>query len=373
MRVGTDYRTVWTLAAEEEHAASREAARYLEQVEEAAHVLGADTRHGFLAEVHDDYTRLEEDWHDLERTEEASYDHRVLDDFDISYGLDDGGCIRFEYDREAVPNQFRLRIVGSEQVRETLQDALGHDLKPTMKRQIGDILSGSRGREPCPHCDEEKDAMDDDADHATAVDPYDAGDAAVVVEGGRSFTGPYLRGIRVDVETEDAALEYHLTGRGAMWMHASVPTGAALGDRYDLPVLDHMAGGDAPHTVPMQPGFKPVQEDGTVTYRAGVEEDGTTTYTFHYAPRPAGTVQHPGWISYRFEQGQNGTVTCALPASGGPEELIRLFFNVIEAEAGIPADAGEEALAASLNEAGIAHPRQEGTFSGESIRDSFGI
>lgn len=136
MPFGTDYRALWPLEHDEEHAASREAAHYLERVETAAHALGADTRHGFLAEIHDDYTALEEDWHDVERTEDDDYTRRVLEDFDISYGLDDGGRIHFQYDREALPNQFRLRVTGDEAARAVVEDALHVGLEPTLKRRI---------------------------------------------------------------------------------------------------------------------------------------------------------------------------------------------------------------------------------------------
>lgn len=86
MAFATDYRAVWSLDRDEEHAASREAARYL------------------------------------------------------AYRLDGGGGIRFQYERAAVPHQFRLRVSGDERVRDTLEERLHVDLEPTWTRRVLDTI-----------------------------------------------------------------------------------------------------------------------------------------------------------------------------------------------------------------------------------------
>lgn len=350
MRFGTDYHAFWTLDHREEHAASREAARYLEAVEEAAHTLGAENRHGFLAEVHDDYTDLDEDWHDIDRTEEAPYDHRVLEDLDIRYQLADGGAIHFQYDREAVPNQFRLRLKGGEGARDTVEDALHVDLKPTVKRRATATLAGMRN--PLPRVGGATDGIAGERTHTVPEEQYDRGDAAVTIDTGRKRFQPYLRELRVAVETEEAAVDYHLDGRGSMWTEVHVPTDTALTEQeHDLPLLNWMAGGEPPHTVSVQTALHPVEEEGIITYQAGVEEDSTTRYTFHYRPE------------------LDGPTTRAVE----PAALLAPFFSVVEAETGLPEDVTEETFAAAVNEAGLDHPRQDGTFASEGVLDILGL
>lgn len=351
MRLGTDYHAVWTLEHEEEHAASREAARYLEGVEEAAHTLGAQNRHGFLAEVHDDYTDLDEDWHDIDRTEEEPYDHRVLEDLDIRYQLADGGIIHFEYNREAVPNQFRLRLKGGEEARDAVEDTLDIRVTPTLKRQVTASLASMRN--PLPSIGGAADGMEGERTYTVPEEQYSSGEAAVTIDTGRRRFQPYLHELQVAVETEEAAVEYHLDGRGSMWAEVRVPTDTALTEQeHDLPILNQMAGGEPSHTVPVQTALHPVSEDGTVTYQAGVEEDDTTRYTFHYRPeldRPNATRETE------------------------PAALLTPFFSVVEAETGLPEDVTEEAFAAVLNEAGLDHPRQDGMFTSEGVIDILGI
>lgn len=351
MRLGTDYHAVWPLEHEEEHAASREAARYLEGVEEAAHTLGAENRHGFLAEVHDDYTDLDEDWHDVDRTEEEPYDHRVLEDLDIRYRLADGGIIHFEYDRKAVPNQFRLRLKGGEEARDAVEDALDIMMKPTLTRQATAVLP--RMRNALPRVGGAADGTDRERTYTLPEEQYSSGEAAVTIDAGRRRFQSYLREIHVAVETEEAAVDYHLDGRGSMWAEVRVPTDTALTEQeHDLPVLDRIAGGEPSHRVPVQTALHPVEEDGTVTYQAGMEEDDTTRYTFHYRPEPDSSH-----------------------AAGGaePAALLTPFFSVVEAETGLPEDATEEAFAAVLNEAGLDHPRQDGQFRSDGITAFFGL